>query len=507
MHGPLLRRLRIFSALIVFLFSALLFLDLRQLLPVDLFQPLRYIQFVPALQLALGFSLGGIMAFLAMLLLTLLFGRVYCSFLCPLGILQDVLGRTRKLFRKRRRYRRQPVLKTWRYAFLLLFLLAFFAGSGWIIGLLDPYSWFGRIAVNLMKPVLILVNNTIAWVFNASGSYALSPVKFHGISWASAGAALGIFGLLVVLVWKNGRIFCNSVCPVGTALGMLSGKAILKIHFQSEACTSCGLCSAECKAGCIDLKVKTVDHSRCVACFNCLPACSEGGLYFGRPPALPTDLSRRDLLVRAGSTIVLPAVLKEASEEDKARATRRAPITPPGSLSRTHLSEYCTACHLCVSACPTGVLQPSLLEYGWFGLMQPVMDPITGYCNYDCVRCIEVCPTGAITRLSVEEKKKVQIGRARFIEELCVVTKDNTACGACSEHCPTKAVNMIPWKGRLTIPNVDNTICVGCGACEYACPTTPRSIVVDGNPIHRIAEMPRNTGEKAEEAVMEEFPF
>ncbi|MBE0642331.1 MAG: 4Fe-4S dicluster domain-containing protein, partial [Bacteroidales bacterium] len=157
---------------------------------------------------------------------------------------------------------------------------------------------------------------------------------------------------------------------------------------------------------------------------------------------------------------------------------------------------------------PTGVLQPSLNEYGWLNVMQPVMDPHTGYCNYECVRCLEVCPTGAITRLSPEEKKKVQIGRTRFIEELCVVTKDNTACGACSEHCPTKAVNMIPWKGgKLTIPNVDNTICVGCGACEFACPTTPRSIVVDGNPIHRIAEMPRNMGEKAEEAVMEEFPF
>ncbi|HRY99155.1 MAG TPA: 4Fe-4S binding protein [Bacteroidales bacterium] len=507
MNGRKLRRWRVFSALAVLLVFALWFLDLAQAFPIGVFTVLRYIQLVPALQLALSFSLGGVAALLLLLLSALVFGRAYCSFLCPLGLLQDLMSRIRAWIRPRKRYPRQKAYRMLRYGMLLVFLVSLAAGSGVVTGLLDPYSWFGRIAFHLVRPPLTLLHNLAAWGMNSLGSFALNPVKFHGMAWAASGAAAAMLALLGVMVWNQGRQYCNTICPVGTLLGLAGCKALLRVHFEKRACTACGLCAAACKAGCIDVKHKTVDHERCVVCFNCLPSCAEGGIRYGRPQPATTDLTRRDLLVRAGSTVLLPAVLKDPGEKARAKAVRLAPIAPPGALSHPHLWERCTACHLCISACPTGVLQPSLLEYGLGGLFQPVMDPLTGYCNYECTRCTEVCPTGALQPLSADEKKQVQIGRTRFIEELCVVTKDNTACGACSEHCPTKAVNMIPWKGTLNIPNVDNSICVGCGACEYACPTTPRSIVVDGNPIHRVAERPKEIGEKAEEVEMEEFPF
>jgi ferredoxin len=181
-------------------------------------------------------------------------------------------------------------------------------------------------------------------------------------------------------------------------------------------------------------------------------------------------------------------------------------VTPPGSLGIKHFTDTCTACHLCISACPTQVLQPSIFEYGIMGLMQPYMDYVTNYCNFDCVICSEVCPTGAILSLTMEAKKTVQIGKVNLIIDNCVVKTDNTACGSCSEHCPTQAVRMVPYTGDLTIPEIRPEICVGCGACEHACPTRPfRAIYVDGNFEHQVALLPEE--EELEQEVTEEFPF
>jgi ferredoxin len=141
------------------------------------------------------------------------------------------------------------------------------------------------------------------------------------------------------------------------------------------------------------------------------------------------------------------------------------------------------------------------------GLMQPYMDYHSGFCNFDCTLCSEICPAGAILPVDPEVKKLEQIGIAKFIEGNCVVYTDNTDCGACSEHCPTKAVDMVPYKDGLTIPKVDETICIGCGACEYACPTRPyRAIYVEGNLVHKQAEKPVHEEIKIEDKG-EDFPF
>jgi len=215
------------------------------------------------------------------------------------------------------------------------------------------------------------------------------------------------------------------------------------------------------------------------------------------------------LSVFAGSAIgSIKQDVKEEYKDSTVPEEKEFPVTPPGSLSIRNFTHNCTACSLCVSACPSDVLQPSFNEYGLTGMMQPHMDYHTGYCNFECIRCTEVCPTGSILPVPEDEKKRIQMGIAKFVKENCIVETEKTDCGACSEHCPTKAVKMVPYEeGDLLIPEVTDDICVGCGACEFACPTTPfKAIYIDGHSIHEIAKEPEE--EELEKPVgEEEFPF
>jgi formate hydrogenlyase subunit 6/NADH:ubiquinone oxidoreductase subunit I len=186
--------------------------------------------------------------------------------------------------------------------------------------------------------------------------------------------------------------------------------------------------------------------------------------------------------------------------------TKTYPVAPPGSRTIKHLLSSCTACHLCINSCPTGVLQPSLGEYGPHGFLKPHLNALVSFCNFDCTRCGEVCPTGAITLLPAKKKKRTQMGRTQFIKKNCVVETDKKDCGACAEHCPTKAVRMVPFEGKLKIPELDNKYCIGCGACEHICPVRPhRAIFVDGLPVQGISEPPISKPVKI--IPLEDFPF
>jgi ferredoxin len=185
---------------------------------------------------------------------------------------------------------------------------------------------------------------------------------------------------------------------------------------------------------------------------------------------------------------------------------RTWPVAPPGAGNIARFNDLCTACHLCVSACPYGVLQPALLDYGLSGLLQPHLEFTAGYCSYECNRCGEVCPTGALRPLELVAKQTVQLGVAHFIRDNCIVYTDHTACGACDEYCPTKAVHMVPYQDGLTIPHVRPGLCVGCGACENACPTRPhRAIYVEGHPVHQQARRPQ--AKPLQQKAPSGFPF
>jgi ferredoxin len=384
--------------------------------------------------------------------------------------------------------------------------------------LLDPYSNFGRIAANLFRPVVLEGNNLLADGLHKTGNYSLYHVPITSVtpvSLMAAGIALVTFTVMVVF---RGRYFCNTLCPVGALLSIVSRCSIFRIVFDQKACIRCRSCEYTCKAEAIDPKAMKVDMSRCISCFNCLSSCRKDALRYKLSPfiknaipvaATPPD-SRRTFLA-TGLTVAsaLPLALLKAQQEKtgkKRDIILSRPVTPPGSMNLTYFKDKCTACHLCITKCPSHVLRPAGLEYGFDYLLKPHMAYIDSYCNFECIICSEICPTHAIRPLTVEEKKTVQIGIARFFIDLCIVHTEENDCGACSEHCPTQAVHMVPYKGTLTIPQVEPELCVGCGGCESICPVRPvRAILVEASETHLTAEKPGE--EEALDVNINEFGF
>ena len=487
-----LKRIRRVLAAVVFVLITLLFLDFSGTMHVW-FGWLAKIQFLPAV-LALNLVVVAVL-----LLLTLVFGRIYCSVICPLGIMQDLIswlhGKTKK-----NRFSYSGEKRWLRYGMLGVFVVALVAGAGSLVALLAPYSSFGRIVTNLLKPIYESGNNVLASIAEHYESYAFYHVDVWIRSVPTFIIAAVTFVIVAVLAWRGGRTYCNTICPVGTVLSFFARFSWLKIRFDADKCKNCSLCTKNCKASCIDYKTHTVDYSRCVTCGNCLDKCKFGALsYSHAAPAKtespqPIDSGRRSFLVASAMATTAAALAQEkkkvdgglATIEDKVAPARKTPLTPPGSLSASNMAKRCTGCQLCVSECPNGALRPStdLLK-----LMQPTMSYELGYCRPECHRCSEVCPTGAIKPISLEEKTSTQIGHAVWVKKNCVVVTDGVECGNCERHCPTEAIQMVPMdeNDELSplIPAVNEAKCIGCGACENLCPARPFSaIYVEGHEQH-----------------------
>ena len=536
----MLRKIRTCLAIVVILLLTWLFVDFTGTAH-PLVGWLAKIQFLPA---ALSLNVVVVVALLA---LTLLFGRIYCSVVCPLGILQDVLARLHPRKHKNvGRYTYSPELRWLRYPVLVLFVVAIVAGVGSFVALLAPYSSFGRIAANLLKPIYVAANNLFAGIAEHYDSYAFYHVDNVIPSWPTFVIAAVSLVVLAILAWIGGRTYCNTICPVGTTLGLFSRFSLFKIRFDEEKCRNCSACTKSCKASCIDFKTHKVDYSRCVVCGDCLESCKFGALKWtpsplslksqqeGQPisplplkegnghlqeekataghstlslkgererePGLEPEqgsvsTSRRAFLI--GSVFASTAALAQEAKikmdggladiEDKVAPERKTPLTPPGSLSARHFAQHCTGCQLCVAQCPNDVLRPST---GLMTLMQPVMSYERGYCRPECNRCSEVCPAGAIRPISLEKKSSTQIGHAVWVKKNCVVLTDGVECGNCARHCPAGAIEMVPLDPNdelgAYVPAVNESKCIGCGACENLCPARPFSaIYVEGHEVHR----------------------
>lgn len=521
-----LRKIRIgLSLLVMVLFIQLLIGIDHNLLhgPTEFF--LRLQLFPSVLRfLALFFTVGGL-GFLLVILLTFLFGRVYCSTLCPMGTMQDIIIRLARVFRKKKKRKfvysdnKKRIL---RYSILSLTLLFWFTGSLFLINLLDPYSNFGKISVSFLQPLFIWLNNGLAIFLESRGNYSVAPLMVKTLPADVLLVSAAIFLTVTLMAAFRGRLFCNTLCPAGSLLGLIATQSRYRIGFRDEACNFCGRCERVCKAECINSKTKEVDQSRCVSCFNCFDACPNEGLTYlraamtgsaAKPEKQDAVKGKRQFLLSFGAALLSIPLFKKygrsqgASQPGMVPTGTENPVTPPGSISYDHFTGKCIACYLCVSVCPTNVIVPSFFDYGLEGFMQPKLDFHKNFCNYDCVKCTEICPTGAITKQTQESKQKIQIGVARFMVESCIVMVDRTDCGACSEHCPTKAVDMVPFEDGLFIPQVTPELCVGCGACEYACPTEPyKAIYVESNLTHKEA-VPPEQGEGPRQSDMDDFPF
>lgn len=501
----MLRKIRLTLAVVFFAIITLLFLDFTGTIHAW-FGWMAKIQFLPAV---LALNVGIIVL---PILLTLVFGRVYCSVICPMGVFQDVIswlsGQRKK---KKYRFSYSPAKNILRYTVLTLFVIAVIAGIGSFVALLAPYSSYGRIANNLFAPIYQWGNNVFAYFAERAESYAFYETSVWMKSLPTFVIAVVTFIAIVVLAWRNGRTYCNTICPVGTVLGFLSRFALFRISIDTEKCNACGLCSRKCKAACIDGKRHTVDYSRCVACMDCLDTCKHGAIsyrWFKQETQTKNaeqtrsvdkeqiNEARRSFLT--ATAILATATTLKAQEkkvngglaaiEDKKIPKRATPILPPGALSARDFTRHCTACQLCVSVCPNEVLRPST---DLMKLMQPEMSYERGYCRPECTKCGDVCPAGAIHPTTAADKSATQIGHAVWIKKNCIPLTDGVECGNCARHCPAGAIQMVPsdpqQEDSPKIPVVNTERCIGCGACENLCPARPFSaIYVEGHEMHRV---------------------
>ncbi len=491
----MLRKTRIILAIVSFVMVTLLFLDLTDTTR-HLFGWMAKIQFLPAL-LAMN-----LLVVVGLLLLTLVFGRMYCSVICPLGVMQDVMARFNF---KKNKYSYSKAKNVLRYVVLFFFIIALLAGLGSLVALLAPYSSFGRIANNLFRPLVELANNALASWAEQRGSYAFSSIDIWLRSLPTFIISAVTFVVLFVLAYRNGRTYCNTICPVGTFLSLFARFSWLRIKIDENECIKCGKCARSCKAACIDFKNYTVDYSRCVVCGNCIDKCDKKHAISYAPVRLvakakktasePVDQGRRSFLVASALATTAAVLAQEkkkvdgglAKIEDKAIVERSTPITPPGSISASNMAKHCTACQLCVSACPNDVLRPSA---NLLTLMQPTMSYERGYCRPECNECSSVCPAGAIRPISLAVKSSTQIGHAVWVKKNCIPVVDGVECGNCERHCPVGAITMVQLdeNDELSpmVPAVNESRCIGCGACENLCPARPfTAIYVEGHEVHK----------------------
>lgn len=499
----MLRKLRITLAIISFITIILLFVDFSGS-TLSWSNWLAKLQFFPSV-IALHLVFAGIL-----IVLTITFGRVYCSVICPLGIFQDFVswlaGR-----KKRNRFSFHAAYSKLRYTGLAIFILSVIGGISAIVALLEPYSAFGRMATYLFSPVYRWGNNFLAYLAAQADSYAFYSVEVWMSSVQVFAVALISFTLLLVLAWRSGRIYCNTICPVGTFLGLISRFSVFKPRMNEENCNHCGLCERNCKASCINAKPGEIDYSRCVSCFDCIDKCPRSAMTLssaapvkagkndetaGSEPSGNSDNSRRNFMTLSAIFVMSSARKAFAKKfdgglaliEDKKAPERSTDIVPPGALSIANFRKHCTGCTLCVSACPNHVLRPSSDLQSF---MQPEMSYERGYCRPECTRCSEVCPNGAIVKISTAEKSAIQIGHAVWNKDLCIVNRDKVSCNNCARHCPTGAISMVAQDPNnpmsLKIPVVDEGRCIGCGACENLCSARPYSAIhVEGHERHKI---------------------
>ncbi len=383
--------------------------------------PIFNFQFVAALQSSLVLGFGSSIVFLVLVaVLTFLFGRVYCGALCPLGLYQELLMILFKPFYKKRKFKTQEhyilayVLAAILYGFL-------FGGTVVFLRMFDPYSVAGN---------------------------------------ALSGAAFGLvfFLVLTVLVFFKKRFFCTNICPVGAVLGLISRFSLFKIRIDTDKCKMCTLCARSCPCGSIDFRNHNVNNETCIKCFECLAHCNHGALCYGLPKAKKVKFSvgRREF-IKAGLLFALfGAACKGGIEFSKKTYSKiKNVILPAGAGCVEDFSNRCLNCNLCVKNCPMKVLEPASFDIPYVHINYK-----NNFCKYNCHRCCQVCPSGAIEHLTLVEKQKTKIATAVVNEDVCI------KCGLCVLECPRQII--IKENGLFPIIPYDE--CIGCGSCASVCP-------------------------------------
>ena len=437
---------------------------------------------------------------LVTIVITILFGRVFCGWACPLGTLNNLAGSIRK---------KQPVgmYEKWyrvKY-YLLIAILASALFTLQPVGIMDPLSLLIR---SFSISVFPFFNYGVRSVFDTI--YNINPLNIAAVtepvytvlkktlltfeqSMYNQSVFIGtLFFIVLGLNFIEKRFWCKYLCPLGAFLGLLSRFSLLK-RSVSEGCTSCGVCATVCQ-GNAQPEVKAHWRStECLECRNCDDICPQNAVHFGftgERNVAAMDLSRRRVLASIITGVASVPLLRAVPI---ARPGAQDPVLlrPPGALEEKEFLTRCVKCGECMKVCTTNGLQPTLFEAGVEGIWSPMLVPRIGYCEYRCTLCGQVCPTGAIKKLSLEEKAKVRIGTAMFDKGRCLPWSHGKPCIVCEEVCPTskKAIwfeeaQVRDRQGKMVTvkqPHVDLELCIGCGICEAKCPVLGRPAVYVSN--------------------------
>lgn len=432
---------------------------------------------------------------LVTILLTILLGRVFCGWVCPLGTLNNIVGSLKRTRSYKVRYWHR--LKY----YILIFLLTSSLLSLQLVGIMDPLSLLIRsLSVSLYPQFNYGIRSIFDGIysFNIKGLTVLSEAIYSLLkktvlsfqqTFYQQNAFIGMLFLLILglnLIEK--RFWCRYLCPLGALLGILSRYSILK-RTLSEGCTSCGVCSKVCQGGADPDKKEGWKDYECYYCFNCDDICPNNAVSFGfsgKKKAEALDLGRRRVFTSVVAGIMTVPFLR-ANPLSKKEFLNHRLIRPPGSIDEREFLKRCVRCGECMKVCITNGLQPTLLEAGLEGIWSPVLIPKMGYCEYRCTLCGQVCPTGAIKRLSLKEKERIKIGLAMIDKGRCLPYAHGRPCIVCEEVCPTpkkaiwfEKVTVKDRNGRdLTVqqPRVDLELCIGCGICEAKCPVIDRPAI------------------------------
>ncbi|MBF0620638.1 MAG: 4Fe-4S binding protein [Magnetococcales bacterium] len=481
---PRLRTIRrIYAVFFVSLFFVLIFLSSFKNLKgydTDLFLELDPLTALTTL-LSSGVLFKGLALSLLIIVPTLFFGRFFCSWICPLGIMNQGLSRFFTGLRLSQKQNINQYRTIYRLKYYILTIMVILSG-------------FGILQTGLFDPIALITRSVVVSLFPALGQSHI-PISDKAIFF-QGGVFIALLFLAVMLANRfMTRYWCRVLCPLGALLGLMALRAPFRIRRDVEKCTDCGRCLRDCQGGCDPDGALRI--SECHVCMNCVEACPDGALHYGvsKPDSAlqqPLDINRRRVLEISVSAGIF-APMAHSSITHVSHPDSRV-IRPPGSLPEADFLGHCIKCAACMKVCPTNVLQPALFESGLEGLWTPILVNRVGYCEHHCVLCGQVCPTGAIRPITIDEKvgkppkqAPIKLGTAFFDRGRCLPWAMDVPCIVCEEVCPTtpKAiwyhkVEKVGRDGRLIVlkqPVVEPSRCIGCGICENKCPVQDKAAI------------------------------
>ena len=442
--------------------------------------------------------LTGLLYAIFTLIMTFIFGRVFCGWFCPLGAMQDLWAYVPGLFK--RKYSEKKPSKSVVIKYIILAIVSVLAVFGmqaaWVI---DPIAIFVRaFSLNIFPFMNKAVDSSFIYILRSSDIFTpLEKLYYYfkdniiALNNPVFPHSLAVFILLVLVLalasYKR-RFWCRYICPLGAMLAVVSRYSLLGRH--TGTCKgSCALCRARCRMNAIRSDNSYIKQE-CVLCMDCTQRCPGGYSKFtfhknkrhAHEALNDKGISRAQFLAYLAGAI---AFISGTGSRLFGGASSSNPmvIRPPASLPEEKFVERCIRCGNCMKVCPTNVLQPALLESGLSGIWTPKFDTRIGYCEYKCNLCTQVCPTSAINKITADEKMQTRMGLAEIDQRLCLPWAKGTECIVCEEHCPIaeKAIKLVETKGRngiiLKLPSVDPDLCVGCAICEFKCPVGPNKAI------------------------------